>query len=167
MFPSIDNVSGVNAVRRALETRDLKHPSTECLIEALDICLHHNNSTFAGQHLIQTNGTAMGAANSCSYSDLAIYPIDQKILHAQANSLNELFYFGRYRDDCITLWTGKIERLNDFLNFINGIDTNIQFTIEIGYNELNFLDLKMNMDSNNVLSKTIYSKPTESHLHLP
>ena len=31
---------------------------------------------------------------------------------------------------------------------------------------MNFLDLKINLDSNNVLSATIYSKPTYSHLYL-
>ena len=41
--------------------------STECIIEALEICLTNNNSTLAGQNLIQTNETAIGAANSCSY----------------------------------------------------------------------------------------------------
>ena len=72
MFPSIDNNRGVAAVKRALDTRTNLSPSKECIIEALEICLINSHSTFAGQNLIQTNGTAMGAANSRSYSDLAI-----------------------------------------------------------------------------------------------
>ena len=49
-----------------LDSRINLSPSTECIIEALEICLINNNSTFAGLNLIQTNGIAMGAANSCS-----------------------------------------------------------------------------------------------------
>ena len=50
----------------AFDSRINLSPSTECIIEALEICLINNNSTFAGLNLIQTNGIAMGAANSCS-----------------------------------------------------------------------------------------------------
>ena len=47
MFPSIDNVKGMQAVRDALETRETLKPSTTCIIEALEICLYNNNSVFA------------------------------------------------------------------------------------------------------------------------
>ena len=50
-----------------LNSRSDLSPSTEYIIEALEIFLTNNNSTLAGQNLIQTNETAIGAANSCSY----------------------------------------------------------------------------------------------------
>lgn len=56
MFNSIDSNSGVAAVKIALDSRTNLSPSTECKIEALETCLT-NNSTYAGQNLIQTNGT--------------------------------------------------------------------------------------------------------------
>ena len=67
MFPSSDNNRGAIAVKSALDSRSNFSPSTECIIEALEICLTNNNSTLAGQNLIHTNGTGIGAANSCSY----------------------------------------------------------------------------------------------------
>ena len=69
MFPSIDNQTGIRIVREALDKRPVKLPSTECIIEGLEICLYNNNSTFANLNLLQTNGTATGAPNSCSYAD--------------------------------------------------------------------------------------------------
>ena len=57
-----------------LENREEKKPSTDCIIEGLKICLKNNNSVFAGEHLLQTNGTATGAPNSCSYADIAVEP---------------------------------------------------------------------------------------------
>ena len=66
MFPSSDNDRSVTAVNSALDSRSNLSPSTECIIEALEICLTNNNSTLAF-NFIQTNGTAIGAANSCSY----------------------------------------------------------------------------------------------------
>ena len=43
MFPSIDNEKGINAVQNILDHRNLKKPSTECVLEGLRICLCNNN----------------------------------------------------------------------------------------------------------------------------
>ena len=94
MFPSIDNNRDVAAVKSALDSRTNLSPSTECIIEALEICLTNSNSTFTGQKVTQTNGTAMGVANSCSYSDLAIQPIDNAVIDVQRTIFQEIFYFG-------------------------------------------------------------------------
>ena len=59
MFPSIDNSRGVAAVKSALDSRTNLSPSTECIIEILEICLTNNNLTFACQNVIQANETAM------------------------------------------------------------------------------------------------------------
>ena len=83
MFPSIDNNKSAAAVKSALDSRTNLSPSTECIIKALEMCLTNNNSTFIGQSLLQTNGKAMGAANSSSYSDLTIQPIDNAAIGTQ------------------------------------------------------------------------------------
>ena len=167
MFPSIDNEKGMKSVKDALNRRSILKPSTDCIIDALSICLNHNNSVFAGQNLIQTNGTAMGAANSCSYSDLAVENIDCSVMESKLVDFTEIFYFGRYRDDCFNVWVGSRDRLQAFLQFLNSIDTNIQFTMEVSDSglSLNFLDVKLTL-VNNQIQTSVYSKPTDSHLYL-
>ena len=49
--------------------------------------------------------------------------------------------------------------------FLNSIDSNLQFTIEVGRKELCFLDLKLTL-KNNKIESTVYSKPTNRHLNL-
>ena len=39
MFPSINNETGIAAMLNRLEQRNIKKPSTQCIIEGLDICL--------------------------------------------------------------------------------------------------------------------------------
>ena len=39
-------------------------------MEALEICLKCNCSTYDGQFWLQEEGTAMGPKNSCSYADI-------------------------------------------------------------------------------------------------
>ena len=106
MFPNLDNERRMEAVRSLLDSRSLKNPSTESIMEGLEICLLNNNSHFANIHLLQTYVTATEAPNSCSYSDIAISRLDEK----KATQFQECFYFGRYRDDSLVLWCGDIEK---------------------------------------------------------
>ena len=68
MFPSIDKESGIKAFKTVFNNRESKHSSTECILEALRLCLECNNSVFDDKKFIQTNGTAQGPHMSCSYS---------------------------------------------------------------------------------------------------
>ena len=165
MFPSIDNNYGLKVVATALENRVLKSPSTECIVDGLKICLHNNNSIFSSTNLLQTNGTATGAPNSCSYADLAVSPIDDQVFKAMESSYSELRYYGRYRDDCLAIWDGSRQRLQSFFSFLNSLNKDLQYTMEIGGTQLCFLDVKLSI-MNGRLETTVYSKPTNSHLYL-
>ena len=142
-----------------------KSPSTDCITEGLEICLKCNNFRFGSQNLLQLNGTATGVPNSCSYADLVVFDIDKSVLQAKRNTFHKIRYFGQYCDDCLALWTSPLEKSELFLMFLNSIDSNLQFTIEVGENELCFLDLKLTLKDNKIHT-TDYSKPTDSHLYL-
>ena len=61
MFPNINSEKGMEAVGSLLDSRSSKNPLIECIMVGLEICLIHNNSSFANIHLLQTNGTATGS----------------------------------------------------------------------------------------------------------
>ena len=124
-----------------------------------------NNYRFGSQNLLQLNRTVTGARNSCSYADLAVFNIDKNVLQGKRNTYQEMRYFGRYRDDCLALWTGPLEKLELFVMFLNSLDSNLQFTIEVSRNEFCFSDLKLTLKDNKIQA-TDYSKPTDSHLYL-
>ena len=50
MFPSIDNISGLKAVKSILDTRQDQFPATACIIKALKLCLECNRSIFNNKH---------------------------------------------------------------------------------------------------------------------
>ena len=58
MFPNIDYNLGIKAVTDALSLREIQILSTKCIVEAVKICLEHNNSHFQDQQFLQTHGTA-------------------------------------------------------------------------------------------------------------
>ena len=90
MYPSIDNEYGIQAVKKALDARAVMISSTDCVIEGLKLCLYNNNSLFANKHLLQINGTATGAPNSCSYADIAVSTIDEALLHSMQFEFQEI-----------------------------------------------------------------------------
>ena len=139
MFPNIDNERGMEAVPSLLDSRSAKSPSTECIMEGLGICLLHNNSRFVNIHLLLTNVIATGVPNSCSYSDIAISHLDKIISEKRATQFQECFNFDRYRDDCLILRCGDIEKLNNFHKMLNTLDEKLKFTMEIGGNGICFL----------------------------
>jgi hypothetical protein len=67
MFPNIDNNLGLTAVKKALDSRENKFPSTESIVEAVEIRLTCNNCQFWEMNFLQKHGTAMGLKNACSY----------------------------------------------------------------------------------------------------
>ena len=142
MFSNIDNERGIEAVRSLLDSSSSKNLSTECIMKGLEICLLNNNSHFANIHLLQTNGTATGAPNSCSYSDIATSHLDKIINEKKATQFQECFYFGRYHDDCLVSWCRDIGKINDFHKMLNILDEKLKFAMEIGGNRTCFLDFK-------------------------
>ena len=135
----------------------------ECIIEALEICLTSNCSTYCGQFWLQEDGTAMGPKNSCSYADIVAEEIDKQVLESRT-IYPELKCWFRFRDDTLVLWRGTVEGLQAFFRDLNAFDAYLQFTVEIGGSSLHFLDLSINIRDNK-LETSVYSKPTDPHLY--
>ena len=76
MFPSIGNESDIKAVKKVLSERESKHPATECILEALRLCLECNNSVLNDKNFVQIDGTAQGLHISSSCSDIAMAHFD-------------------------------------------------------------------------------------------
>ena len=78
MFPSIDNESGIKAVKKVLNDGESKNPPTKCILQALRLCLECINSVFNDKHVIQTDGIPQGPHMSCSYSDIVMAHFDNR-----------------------------------------------------------------------------------------
>ena len=100
MFPSIDNNMGIASVRKYLDERESKDLPTDCVIEALELCLSCNNSVFNNTNYLQTDGTAQGPHMSCSYADIAMAYHDRKALSYFLSPTT----WKRFRDDIFVAW---------------------------------------------------------------
>ena len=161
MFPNIDNNLVNNTITEALNSRTTNFPSTDCVVEAVKICLKHNNSQFKDKHFLQIHGTAMGPKNACSYADLAMGIIDKKAMSGYI----KLNLWWRYRDDIFDLWTLGHAELLEFTQYINSLYPTIKFTLVHSPTSLDVLDLTLSFVEG-FIQTDIYSKPTDNHIYL-
>ena len=97
----------------------------------------------------------------CSYGDIAIEQFDKKALEYNPAVIG----WKRFRDDIFLAWPHSAEDLNLFFNNMNNIDRTkkIQFTMEVGKDVLEFLDLKLKLDKEHKrISVDIFAKATNS-----
>ena len=78
MFPNIDNQLGPTAMKKTLNAWENQFLSTNCILEAVEICLKSNHSVLKDFFFLQIHRTAMGPKNACSYADLGMGEIDFK-----------------------------------------------------------------------------------------
>ena len=76
----------------------------------------------------------------------------------------------RYIDDVFGVWSHGADKLDDYVNFINGIHPAIQFTVErsdAGDGKLAFLDTLITVQSDGTYSTELYYKPMAAPIILP
>ena len=165
MVPSIDNESGIKAVKKVLNNRKSKNPSTECILEALRIYLECNNSVFNDKKCIQTDSTGQGPYMSCSCRDISMAHFDNRAQNYTAKST----VWKRFRDDNFSVWTHNINTLPAFLDYPNDIDITwkIKFTMQTtDENGLEFLDLKLKMNENSKITVEVFPKSIKSFTYV-
>ena len=161
LFLTIDNNLGLTAVRKALESKIQKFPSTAFILEAVEICLKYNNCQFLGKNFVQIHGTAMESKNACSYADTAMEEIAK--LANYDGPIKPMLWW-RYRDDILDIWTQGVEKLLEFTEYINSLYPTIKFELVYSANSLNVLDLTLRL--NNYMHIYVYFKSTDNHLYL-
>ena len=159
MFPNIDNNLRFSSVKKYWELCSKNIPSTNCLIEALELCLSCNNSIFNNENYLQIDSTAQGP-HMCSDTDIAMVDFDKEALEYHLNPTR----WKRCRDDLFALCLHGREFLILFPDYINKRDlqrkSNSPWTSEPS-NYLEFLDFKLKW-KNDKITVDVYSKPTNS-----
>jgi hypothetical protein len=124
------------------------------------------NSTFfkfEEQLYAQKTGLAMGSKISPCLSDIYMETLVKK---AKETYPKQPIYIKKYVDDFIFIYNSKEIQASDYLNHLNSIDPNIQFTLEEENNkQLPFLDIMLERKNNQIITK-VYRKPTDQGLLL-
>jgi hypothetical protein len=116
------------------------------------------------QYFKQTGGVAMGSPLSAVIANFFTEEFEERALN-QATLKPTCWY--RYVDDTFVIWPhGKVS-LTNFVEHLNGLHKNIQFTMEIEENgHLPFLDIDIYRKRDGSLGHKVYRKPTHTNLYL-
>lgn len=85
--------------------------------------------------------------------------MESEIFNSNHPLLTHIILWRRYVDDVICIWNGTHKLIQQFLDFINSLYPSIEFTLEIGGEKLNFLDLTITIEDDKY-NFEIYQKPT-------
>lgn len=111
----------------------------------------------------QTEGVAMGSPLSPVVANFFMEKFEQQALR---NAPNKPKVWFRYVDDTFVIWSHGPEKLQEFLQHINSIHENIQFTMETEENnKIAFLDVLLTRRGKH-LGHTVYRKPTHTDRYL-
>ncbi|KAI5642939.1 reverse transcriptase (RNA-dependent DNA polymerase) domain-containing protein [Phthorimaea operculella] len=158
LFPSIPIDECKSAISEMLIESRMEPQQIIDLQHTISVCLEQNYFTFNNTIYKQNQGLAMGSPLSPICADIYMHMFEKEILRHKVYKENIIYWF-RYVDDILCVWNGPKDDINNFLTYINSINPNIQFTVEIGGKELNFLDLTISIIDNRHDFK-IYRKPT-------
>ena len=160
MFPSIDNISGLKAVKSIPDARQGKFSPTACIIEVLKLCLKCNHPIINNKHFLQIHGTGQGPHMSCHYSNIAIQYFDVKALeYTPANVCWKRF------THIFIVWPHSIDEFDIFFDYMNNVDPtkNVQFTVEVATVTLELLYLKLKLDKQSKqISVNVFAKDIDS-----
>ena len=161
-------------IDRTIETTRqafIKHPvegrPDAQLMKLLEITLRNNDFAFDKEVFLQICGTAMGKTYAPGLADLYLEEFDH--VATTGYQVIPLLFF-RFIDDIFFVWTGTLEQLREYENFLNNIIPGITVTLNVSPTSVNFLDTtvyKTNPEVTNpnevTLLTKVYFKETDTH----
>lgn len=130
-----------------------------------EICLRSTFFTFQGEIFEQTSGVAMGSPLSPIVASLFMEKFEKKALDSYP--LKPKFWI-RFVDDTNVNWPRGEEELKNFLDHLNNISKDIQFTMEGEENNcIPFLDILLSRNEDGSLGHKVFRKKShmDNYLH--
>ena len=159
--PSIDIITKLLEKDPSLSKRT--NMNIRQIISLLEFCLRGTYFTFQNKYYEQIEGTAMGSAISPIVANLYMEDLESKAIQSAPHPP---VFWKRFVDDTFVII--KSFHKQEFLDHINSIDTNIQFTIEESSEDgsMPFLDMLILPQEDGSFHTTIYRKPTHTDMYL-
>jgi hypothetical protein len=107
----------------------------------------------------------MGSPMAPSYANLFMGQLEHNMLMDAPGGLIPLEWI-RFIDDIFAVWTHGIDKLKEFLHYINNFHPTIKFEFEYSCERVHFLDTSIYINNLNQLESDLFIKPTDKALLL-
>lgn len=132
-------MEGIQPVKKALTKTDFSVEGKDFLVELLFWILTCNYLMSGNNFYLQCHGTAMGSNMAPTFANIFLANIDEDLVHVSHHFGNVLWWW-RYIDNVFLIWTGTEAQLQDFFEFLNGLNNTVKFTLTWSQESLVFLD---------------------------
>ncbi|MGL4491660.1 MAG: reverse transcriptase domain-containing protein [Tannerellaceae bacterium] len=163
LFTNVPKEKATELTRASLQEdntlKDRTTLSADDIVKGVTVCLNSAYFVYNNRLFNQMEGLAMGSPLSPVLANIYMEDFETKVMmHPEIAPRMWI----RYVDDTFVII--KRERLDRFNNFINSIDPNIKFTMEVESEtgQLSFLDCMVHRMSNGKLKTTVHKKPTDT-----
>jgi hypothetical protein len=175
MYPSIKKTLGFKAIRYFCDTYpELLHErfTIDFIIEGMSIILDDNLVHFNDTFYTQISGTTTGTTVAPIYATLTMAYLEVILM----NKLNNIYshrvveYISnnwlRFLDDGFIVWNKTFGDINLFVNALNSLDDDINFTYEINDQQVSYLNVLIYKGDHKLLCDIFY-KDTDTREYLP
>ena len=162
LYPNIPHGEGLEAIRKALNTRQNSSISTESLVGLGKLVLENNVFEFNGKVYRQKLGTAIGTKFAPAYANLFMSSLEEEMM--SSFEVRPWVWY-RYIDDIFFIWTHGEEKLSSFVDHMNSYHQTIKFTAEISKDSISYLDVLVSRNGR-VLETDLYCKSTDTYQYL-
>ena len=137
--------------------------SIDNIISLLEFCITSTYFSFQGKFYEQVEGAAMGSPLSPIVANIYMENFE---VEAMRSAPSPPQFWKRYVDDTFTILQSS--KKEEFLEYLNSIDQQIQFTAENQREDgaMPFLDILVSPGRDGSLSTSVYRKPTHTDLYL-
>ena len=133
------------------------------IISLLEFCITSTYFSFQGKFYEQVEGAAMGSPLSPIVANIYMENFEVEAIRSAPNPPQ---FWKRYVDDTFTILQSS--KKEEFLEYLNSIDQQIQFTAENQREDgaMPFLDILVSPGRDGSVSTSVYRKPTHTDLYL-
>ncbi|CAJ0946809.1 unnamed protein product, partial [Ranitomeya imitator] len=123
------------------------------ILDCIKFILQHNYFVYEDQHYLQTWGTAMGTRFAPSYANIYVAKWEESYIISEGRLHPGLVTWRRFIDDILFIWDGPRSDLDRFIAGLNSNQYGLEFTPNISTTSINFLDLNIYVDNNQLHTK--------------
>ena len=127
LYTNIRHQDGIEALKSWLTENGTNSEKAEFIGTLAKLVLTSNDLTFNGKIYLHKQGTAMGTRMAPNYAIIFMHSIEKEILK---NAKLKPRIWHHFIDDVFIIGTYGKEKLEEFLNYINGVHETIKFTVE-------------------------------------
>jgi hypothetical protein len=135
------------------------------ILKVSNLLKKQNHFKFKDKTYIQKKGLAVGAPTSSILSEIFLQYLENTVIHDILRKADIIGYF-RYVDDILILYKADKTNVNNILKQFNNLAPELNFTLEMENQKINFLDLTLTRHHNK-LHINIYRKPTTTDAIIP